>query len=296
MDDLVLKLGQESAEREWEEARTQGIRILSIKDAAYPKKLKELTNPPSLLWAKGDLALLAHTLGIVGTRNATLYGREVSRNFSKQAAGMGVAVVSGLARGIDTEAHVGAMSAGKTVAIIGSGFASLYPAENRELGEKIGKEGLLLSEYPIHTPPNKYQFPARNRLIAALSEKLLVIEAPLKSGSLITVEAALRLNRPVFAIPGRIDSENFVGNHQLLKEGKAKLALSIFDVLDRKSTTILPVINEGLLSFFTQSEIDVETLSIKSNLPLSTVKAQLTRLVLQGRIRQLAGGFYKISS
>ena len=139
---------------------------------------------------KGGLAILDKTLGIIGTRNATLYGREMAKSFAKAAAKRGIAVVSGLARGIDTEAHLGALSCGKTVAVIGSGFSSLYPAENRELADKIGSDGLLISEYPLKTPPSRFQFPARNRIIAALSEKLLVIEAPLKSGSLITVEAS----------------------------------------------------------------------------------------------------------
>lgn len=286
---------REAADIEWREAEKAGTRILSLYDSEYPAKLNELPNPPLLIWIKGDLGILDKTLGIIGTRNATLYGREMAKSFAKAAAKRGIAVVSGLARGIDTEAHLGALSCGKTVAVIGSGFSSLYPAENRELADKIGSDGLLISEYPLKTPPSRFQFPARNRIIAALSEKLLVIEAPLKSGSLITVEASLQLKRPIFALPGRIDWENFAGNHNLLKEGKAKLTTSIEDLfpggLISESTT-----HEGLLAFFGTAEVDSDILLLKSKLPLPTLNAQLMRLVLQGKIKQLPGGFYKIMS
>jgi len=284
-----------TAVQEVELATKANVQILSIHDEAYPTSLKQLANPPILLWTLGTLPLFKGTLGVVGTRNATLYGKEMAYQLSKQAAERGAVIISGLARGIDTEAHKGALAKGKTVAVIGSGLGSIYPEENKELAKVIGKEGLLLSEYPMQTPPSRFQFPARNRIIAALSEKLLVIEAPLKSGSLITADEALLLKKELFALPGRVDWESFIGNHQLIKEGKAKIVTSIDDMIEGGLVS-KSEINEGLLSHFGQTEVDIETLLLQTNLPLSSLNAQLMRLVLQGKIRQIPGGFYKKSS
>ena len=201
--------------------------------------------------------------------------------------------MSGLARGIDTEAHIGAMGSGKTVAIIGSGYNFLYPDENRELAKKIGEEGgLLLSEYPLNTPPQKHQFPERNRLIAALSDQLLLIEAPLKSGSLLTAKEAATLHRPIFALPGRADWPTFAGNHEWIKEGKAKLATSIDDLMEGISLKTVQD-SDPFLSLFGETERDLETLLDLTGLPLPKLNAHLMRLVLQGKIRELPGKLYK---
>ncbi len=282
------------AEKEWEEAKRAGIQILTPASENYPKKLLDLPKPPAFLWAKGNLSLLDNTLGIVGTRNATLYGREIARSWGKGAAELGVAVVSGLARGIDTAAHEGALTGGKTVAILGSGLKSIYPQENKPLAEKIGAEGLLLSEYPLHTPPQPYQFPARNRLIAALSTQLLIIEAPIKSGALLTANEALSLKRPLFAVPGRVDWPSFLGSHLLIKEGKAKIATALEDLVAGVSKKLsFSSKDEPLLALFGETEKDVETLLALSGLPLPHLNAELMRLLLQGKIAEFPGRLYK---
>ena len=210
--------------------------VVSLGDPAYPQQLYELADPPLLLHACGRLALLGGlSLAVVGSRHPSAQGIENARAFARALAEGGVTVVSGLAAGIDTAAHTGALEAGTdaggTIGVVATGLDIVYPRANRALAERIGHDGLLLSEFPLGTPPLGRQFPQRNRIIAGLSRGTLVVEAALKSGSLITARLAAEAGREVFAIPGSIHTPQARGCHALIKQG-AKLVESTADILE----------------------------------------------------------------
>ena len=196
--------------------------------------LKEIYDPPKILYTVGNKKLLEdeNCIAIVGCRKHTAYGEKAANYFSYNLAKQGFTIISGLARGIDSLAHKGALDAnGKTIAVIGSGLDLIYPKENVKLAKEIvRREGLIVSEYPLGTRPNKMNFPARNRIISGLSKVLLVIEATERSGSLITVDFALEQGRDVYAIPGNISENNSTGTNQLIKDG-AKLIMNYKDVI-----------------------------------------------------------------
>lgn len=192
----------------------------------YPALLQELRDPPKELYAQGNLALLREpAVAIVGTRNPTPYGMALARAFSRGLVGYGLTVISGLAYGIDAEAHAAAVNAGgHTIAVLGSGLDTIHPRGQTELARRILEHrGLLLSEYPPGTEPRAYHFPARNRLVSGLAQGTLVVEAPEKSGALITARRAFEQNRQVFALPGDINRETFHGNHGLIASDLARL-------------------------------------------------------------------------
>lgn len=214
-------------------ARLPGNRILTLADADYPKALLESSDPPTLLYAKGCLELLQRpALAVVGSRNATPQGMRDAAAFAEVLAAAGLVIVSGLALGIDTAAHGGALTAGGgTIAVMGTGADRIYPARNRALAHRIAEQGLLLSEFPLGTPPLTANFPRRNRLIAGLSQGCLVVEAAARSGSLITARLAAEAGSEVYAMPGSIHSPLSKGCHQLIRQG-AKLVESAEDVLE----------------------------------------------------------------
>lgn len=219
-------------ERELELMDRNGISFLTILDEGYPRLLKEIGNPPPVLYIKGSLRESVLTLAIVGTRRPSPYGRRVAREMGRELASSGVCVVSGLARGIDSEAHKGALEGGGvTYAVLGSGLLNLYPPELKGLADEIASTGALLSEYPLLTPPLPGNFPRRNRVISGLSRGVLVVEAPLKSGAMITVSYALDQGRDVFAIPGSIYSPKSEGPNLLIQQG-AKPILRSEDILE----------------------------------------------------------------
>lgn len=197
-----------------------GIHWISMIDPSYPELLRKIYDPPIILFYRGNLSLLGHDkISIVGSRKATSYGRAVIKKIIPHFS-PDYLVVSGLARGIDTEAHKETIRAnGKTIAVIASGLNDSYPPENRDIQQEIGTHHLLLSEYPIDTPPKKHQFPMRNRIIAGLSEAVIVIEAEYKSGSLITAQLALTEGREVFCVPGNITSPLSLGTNHLIQQG-----------------------------------------------------------------------------
>lgn len=224
------------------------IEEISINSKEYPKKLKNIYDPPSKLYVLGDKRLLHQKgISIVGARNATQYGREVAYKTSKELAENGINIISGLAIGIDTCAHLGAMQLesimqdkiqqklskiGRTIAVLGSGINNIYPKENIELARQIIKSGgCLISEYPLNSKPEKLHFPQRNRIISALSDGVLVVEASKTSGALITAEFALEQGKDVFAIPGDITKEQSKGCNELIKDG-AILITSSQEILD----------------------------------------------------------------
>ena len=218
-------------------AQENGVTVLAQDDPRYPPALGTITDPPLLLYMRGELVERdAVAVGIVGARQCTLYGREQASRFGHDLAATGFTVISGGARGIDTGAHLGALRAkGRTVVVQGCGLLHTYPPENKELYERIVREegGAVISELPLDAPPNKENFPPRNRIIAGMSLGVLVVEANLRSGSLITARlAAADYGREVFALPGRVDSAASAGTHHLIKSGSAHLVESVEDILD----------------------------------------------------------------
>ncbi len=204
-------------------AARAGVEIVCRDHAAYPELLREIADPPLLLYLRGNLeaiSRLSRSLALVGTRGPTNYGARVARHLAEAAVYDGWSVVSGLARGIDTVAHRAAVEAdGCTVAVLGGGLAQIYPPENRELAREICRQGLLISELPMRMKPTRLTFPMRNRLIAGLSQGTVVVEAGTRSGALITANLAMEQNRRVFAVPGQVDSPQSRGCHSLLKDG-----------------------------------------------------------------------------
>lgn len=215
--------------------------ILTLADAAYPQALLQIPDPPSVLYVRGRLDTLnLPTLGIVGSRNATPQGERTAENFARTLAGHAWCIASGLALGIDAAAHRGALAApGMTVAVIGTGIDRLYPARNRDLALAIAERGSIVSEFPLGTPVQAANFPRRNRIIAGLSQGVLVVEAAPESGSLITARLAAEQGREVFAIPGSIHSPVARGCHQLIKQG-AKLVETAEDILEELGASLPP--------------------------------------------------------
>ena len=198
------------------------IQILSIKNPQYPLLLKQIYDPPKILYVLGNIDILNNlSIAIVGCRDASKYGKICAKYFAYNLASKGINIVSGLAKGIDSFSHIGAIDAkGKTIAVIGSGLDVIYPKENEILAKQILKNGgTIISEYPLGTKPNKNNFPARNRIISGLSRGVIIVEAKEKSGSLITANFALEQGREVFAVPGNINSINSIGTNNLIKDG-----------------------------------------------------------------------------
>ena len=210
------------------------IDIISIEDKEYPKLLKDIYNPPLTLYVKGNKQILNETnIAIVGCREATEYGKYVAKNFAFRLSKSGFNIISGLARGIDSYAHIGTIKAKqKTVAVLGNGLDTIYPIENLKLAESIlENNGAIISEYPLGTKPEKENFPARNRIISGLCNGVLVVEAKPKSGTMITVDFALDQGRDVFVIPGNVDSVCSMGCNELIRQG-AKLVTTPDEIIE----------------------------------------------------------------
>jgi DNA processing protein len=210
-----------------------GGKIMTIKDASYPKRLKEIYDPPPVLYVRGELREEDElAVAIVGSRKTTPYGKWMTEKMGQELARHGITIVSGMARGIDSHAHWGALSGGgRTIAVLGSGVDVVYPPENRNLYERIIDQGAVLSEFPMSSPPEGGHFPKRNRIISGLSLGVVVVQAGMESGSLITANYALEQGREVFAVPGNVGSDSSRGTHQLIKDG-AKLVESSEDILE----------------------------------------------------------------
>ncbi|MEN8142888.1 MAG: DNA-processing protein DprA [Thermodesulfobacteriota bacterium] len=223
---------RDQAKRELEKCQKAGIDILSWDSAAFPEWLRNIPDPPTLLFVKGNPGVLsAPGIGIVGSRAASSYGLKMAGDLGRQLSAAGLSVISGLALGIDAAAHRGALANDrKTIAVLGCGLDIVYPAQNRDLFESIPASGAIVSEYPMGTPPDGFRFPARNRIISGLSLGVVVVEAAKRSGSLITAELALDQGREVFAVPGRADAIQCTCTHRRLQAG-ARLVLNVNDII-----------------------------------------------------------------
>ena len=238
-------LGKEEVEK----AKALDINIIHFWEEAYPVNLKRIFDPPVLIYVKGELKKDDRfAVCIVGTRLSSSYGKLVAEKISKELTRLGVVVVSGFARGIDTVSHWAAVNnRGRTLAVLGSGLDKLYPAENKKLAELIEKNGALISEFSLGTGPDAPNFPRRNRIIAGLSLGTVVVEAGLKSGALLTANFALEQNREVFAVPGNINSAKSIGTNQLIKSG-ARLVSSVNDIIQELEPQLRPLLNAGKLA------------------------------------------------
>jgi DNA processing protein len=285
----------------WAEA--PGHAVVTLADRAYPPRLLEIPDPPALLYVEGRVELLARaSLAMVGSRNATPQGIENATSFARAFSAAGLTIVSGLALGIDAAAHRGALEGeGSTIAVLGAGVDVAYPPRNRGLQRRIAERGALVSEFPLGTPAVAANFPRRNRLISGLARGVLVVEAALASGSLITARLAAEQGRDVFAIPGSIHSPLAKGCHALIKDG-AKLVESAEDVLGelglgaaaaRTVAQSSPEVAHELLQHLGHDPCNVDTLCRRSGLTPDIVSAMLLELELQGRVASLPGGRYQ---
>ncbi len=303
-------------------ADKHGVTLIHWNDVRYPAALKSVYDPPPVLYVRGTLDRSdALSVAIVGSRRCSAYGSEQASRFAHLLASSGLTIVSGLARGIDTAAHRGALSAkGRTIAVQGCGLAMVFPSENAKLAQMIAESGAVVSELPMEYEPLSENFPARNRIIAALSLGTLVVEAPHNSGSLLTARAALEYDRDVMAIPGKIDSPLSGGCHKLIKEG-ARLVDSLDDILDtlgcvgqglkehvadaavqaeqKARATLfdmtritLSAVEKEILDSFDGEPLHTEQVIAKSGLTAGQVHASMISLQLKGLIKQLPGGLY----
>lgn len=294
--------------RELALAQRHGVALITLDDADYPTRLKTIPDPPLALYVRGTLEAADGTaVGMVGSRRASLYGIQCAERLGYELALRGVSVVSGLARGIDGAAHRGALKAGgRTLAVLGSGLARLYPPDHRDLAEQVAGSGALLSEFPMDTLPLPHNFPRRNRLISGLSLGVVVVEASARSGALITADSALEQGREVFAVPGPMTAVTSAGTHQLLKQG-ARLVTSVEDILEELRLTSQPV-HEAHRSAEGEEAIplprpahqvlacvrgddprDIDAIVAESGLPMPAVSSLLLQLELKRLVRQLPG-------
>jgi DNA processing protein len=296
-------------------------RVAVLGDAAYPATLLDIEDPPLMLYMLGTLAkptdtatkTIANSLAIVGSRNPTPQGESNARQFAKAFGSAGICVVSGLALGIDGAAHDGAMlGGGETIAVVGTGLDRVYPKKHLALAHRIARQGMIISEFPLGTPPLTANFPRRNRIISGLSRGTLVVEAALQSGSLITARLAAEQGKEVFAIPGSIHSPQSRGCHALIKQG-AKLVEVAQDVLEElrlvpagsgtaladasqapaEGDTAEPACEDPLLAALGFDAVSLDALQARTGLPTPHLQAQLLELELAGQVARLPGGLFQ---
>ena len=289
---------------EIQHAADAGVRIVSRLDPDYPPALLQIPDPPICLYLQGALERLdTVAVAIVGSRKCSHYGHEQANRFGYLLAQAGFTVVSGMARGIDSCAHAAAIDAGgRTIAVLGNGLAHTFPPENEPLRTSIADHGAVISEMPFQDPPLDTHFPGRNRIIAGLTLGTLVVEAGFRSGALITARFACEYNREVFAVPGRLDSDNSAGTNALIRESKAKLVSGMNDILEElgeagqvmtqerdSSEPLLDDVERRIYDTLKAVEKHVDEIIAETSLPPGQVGGALTMLQLKGAVRQLPG-------
>ncbi len=303
--------GRLSPLREWELLQRRGARALTLMDPDYPARLRHLYAPPAVLYVHGELTAADElAVAVVGTRRATMYGREATEGIVAGLAAHRLTIVSGLARGIDTIAHKAALAAGgRTIAVLGSGVDVIYPEENKRLAEEIRQRGAIVSEYPLGTKPDAANFPPRNRIISGLSLAVLVVEAGEDSGALITADFALEQGREVLAVPGPIFARSSRGTNRLIQQG-AKLVASPEDVLEELDLTGAPQQLEmrellatagdnpaetAVLRVLSREPLHIDEVCRQAAIPVAEVSSALAMLELKGMVRQLGGMHYVLA-
>lgn len=310
----------EAADEDWATAQLLradelGAAFVAYDDVRYPDLLRQIPDPPSYLFVRGQTERLqAPGVAIVGSRRCTPYGRQVARSFGRDLAARGVAVVSGLALGIDAAAHIGALESGLTVAVLGCGVDVIYPAAHRALYDRILNDGVIVSELPLGAKPAAGSFPRRNRIISGLSLGVVVAEAPQRSGALITARCALEQNREVFAVPGEVTNRQCAGALELLRDGAclARDAQDVFDELwarlpehvqlGANATTVRPAASEAalvpgddatrLLQLLETGIRQLDTLTRDTGIAPAAVQQLMLQLELSGLVEALPGGAY----
>ena len=297
---------EKAVEKELVLLKEAGGKMITLRDEDYPMRLKDIYDPPALLYVRGELRREDElAIAIVGSRKTSPYGRWITEKIGQDLARHGVTVVSGMARGIDSVAHMGALQGGgRTIAVLGCGVDVIYPSENRNLFHQIIEHGAVLSEFPMGSPPEGGHFPKRNRIISGLSIGVVIVQASAESGSLITAGYALEQGREVFAVPGNVGAEGSRGTNQLIKEG-AKLVESTEDILEEilpqwkrekeilpKAETPLPDLSEEekvLYRLLGESPLHIDAIIRESQLDPGRVSGLLLNLELKGLISQWPG-------
>lgn len=289
---------------ELKKAADLGAHVVTATDEEYPAALKEIHDPPIVLYVRGNITERdRHAVAVVGSRRCSHYATECAKKLSFQMAYAGLTVISGLARGIDTAAHQGALAAkGRTLAVIGSGLAHLYPPENAELADRIASSGAVISEFPIDTKPDRQTFPIRNRIVTGLSFGVLVAEAGANSGALISANMAAEQGRTLYAVPGRIDSPSALGSNRLIQQG-AKLVITVDDILDDlplvfKNQPDLPAAppianltpdQQKILEALGAEETPLDSVIATTGLTAAAVSSTLLALEIRKLVKQLPG-------
>ena len=289
---------------ELEKATDLGAHVITAEDDEYPSALREIHDPPIVLYVRGHLTERdRNAVAVVGSRKATHYATESAKKLSFQMAYAGLTVASGLARGIDTAAHQGALAAkGRTIAVIGSGLGELYPPENAELADRIAASGAVISEFPIDTKPDRQTFPIRNRIVTGLSFGVLVVEAGANSGALISANMAAEQGRTLYAVPGRIDAPSALGSNRLIQQG-AKLVITVDDILDdlplvfREKPDLpaaAPAVDltpdqQKILDAIGSEETSLDSVIATSGLTAAVVSSTLLALEIRRLVKQLPG-------
>ncbi len=292
-------------ERELEKLQKNNAKWITFWSEEYPKNLKNIFAPPIILYYKGELTEQdLNSIAIVGTRLPTQYGKNISENFAGQLANQGITVVSGMARGIDSSAHFGALkNSGRTIAIIGSGLDVIYPAENKNLFNQITENGAVISEYKLGTKPDAQNFPKRNRIISGISLGTLVVETKLSGGALQTAQFALDQNKEVFAVPGNLGKIQSEGTNNLIKNGYAKLVQNVDDILIELKLKIKPKVDENIakptkdLNLFEQKIFEVlsdkpkhiDIIANETKINSSDCLVHLLSLEFRDYVKQLPG-------
>ncbi len=308
IDNIVTMRPEISPDAEMEGLQRNGVKAVRCSDPAFPSRLKEIYDVPPLLFVRGVLAAEDEwRIAVVGTRRATVYGRDITERLVADLVRNRITIVSGLARGIDSIAHRAALkNGGHTIAVFACGLDEVYPPENSKLAQEIMENGALVSEYPLGTRPKAENFPRRNRILAGLSLGVLVTEADNKSGALITANLALEQNREVFAVPGSILSPTSRGTNRLIQHG-AKLVTDAQDILEELNLAMIPRqlemrdlvpadANESLLlQCLSPEPTHIDEVCRHSRLPIATVSSTLAMMELKGMVRQLGGMNYTLA-
>jgi DNA processing protein len=284
---------------------TKQVTLLTWLDEDYPRRLKEIKQPPPVIYIRGEITPQDEwAISVVGTRRITPYGQQVTEEVAAFLARNGITVVSGLAKGVDSAAHKTALRAGgRSIAVLGSGVDNIYPAENRKLAEELIQQGAVISDYPLGTPPEAKNFPPRNRLISGLSIAVVIIEAGEKSGALITANFAAEQGREVFAVPGKIHVPQSKGPNRLVRDGAHPLlspedlleALDLVMVTEHQTArTVLPAdaTEAALYLVLGHEPMHVDEIGLKVDLPIEKVSATLALMELKGMVRQVGGMQY----
>ena len=305
IENLVSTRDQVDLDKIWDQIEATGISVLIQQDENYPKRLKELDQPPPLIYTQGEIIPDDEwSVAIVGTRRVTAYGRQVAEDIAGSLARNGLTIISGLARGVDSIAHQAALNAGgRTIAVLGSGLDRIYPPENRRLAEQIKASGVLISEYSPSTPPEASNFPQRNRLISGLSLAVIVVEAGIKSGALITANFAADQGREVFAVPGNITSPGSMGTNRLISNGAHPMlgADQVLEILElglvaehRSARVALPsdALEAQLFETLGGEPLHIDEITNRTEIPVEKVTATLALMELKGMVRQVGGMQY----